>query len=161
MDCKKATAAVVLVSIDLGGRCLGGIRTLFPLEVLSLLIPFELVAHDVDDFGERFQGGLCIEEGEACAAGEHVDGRLGVFVTDGVADLAVDKGVELGDALAARGEALVGELAEGGDGPGAVAVGFRQVLGDFGLNAKALDERDEERLAEAVGADEADLVGLA
>jgi len=35
------------------------------------------------------------------------------------------------------------------------------VLGDLCLDAKVLDERDEEGVAVAVGADEADLVSLA
>ena len=40
----------------------------------------------------------------------------------GVADFAVDEGVERGDARAADGVARVCGGAEGGDGPGAVAV---------------------------------------
>ncbi|GKT57296.1 hypothetical protein ColTof3_04635 [Colletotrichum tofieldiae] len=132
-----------------------------PLQVLPPPVPLQLLGHDVDDLGQGLERGLGVEEGEARATGQDVDGRLGVLVPHGVPHLAVDEGVELGDALAARGEALVGGPAQGGDGPGAVAVALGEVLGDLGLDAKVLDDVDEERPAEAVGADEPDLVGLA
>ena len=82
-------------------------------------------------------------------------------MTDGIADLAIDERVKLRDALALGREALIGSLAQGRDGPGAVAVALGQVLGDLGLDAKVLDQVDEEGAAEAVGADQADAVRLA
>ena len=86
---------------------------------------------------------------------------MGVLVPDAVADFAVDEGVELAYFDAAHGEAFLGWGRQGGDDPGAVAVGFDQVLGDVGFDAEVLDQVDEEGFGEAVGADEADLVRLA
>lgn len=82
-------------------------------------------------------------------------------MADRISDLTIDEGVELRNALTAGGEALIGRAAESGDSPGTVAVGLGQVLGDLGLDAKVLDERDEQGLAEAVGTNKADLVSLA
>lgn len=95
---------------------------LLPLPLLPLLTPLQLLCHRVNDAGEGFQGRLGIEEGEARAPGQDIDGGAGVFVAAGVADFAVDEGVEGGDAGAADGVARVCGRAEGRDGPGAVAV---------------------------------------
>ncbi len=132
-----------------------------PLERASVRVPAQLVGHQVDDGGQGVERGLGVQEGEPGPPRQDVDGGLGVLVTDGVADLAVDEGVEGGDAQAADGEAAVGGARQCGDGPGAVAVGFRQVAGDVGLEAEVLDQVDEEGFGVAVGADQTDLVRLA
>lgn len=133
----------------------------FPLLLLSLLVPVELAGHDVDDHGQRLERGLSVEEGEACAAGEDVYCGLGGFVAHRVTDLTVDEGVELRNALAADGEALVGRFTKCGNGPGSVTVSFSQVLGDFSLETKVLNDVDEKCLAPAVSTKKSDLVSLA
>ena len=132
-----------------------------PLAVLPLAAPLQLLGHEIDDAGEGLQGSLGVQKGQPGAAGEDVHGRLGVLVADGVADLAVDERVEGRELGATDGKAALGGATEGGDGPGAVAVGFAQVLGDDGLDAEVLDQVDEERFGEAVGAHQADRVRLA
>lgn len=132
-----------------------------PLGFLARRTPLEFLAHEIDDLGQGLEGRLRVEEGQPGPPGQDIRGALGVLVADGVADLAVDERVEVGDALAADGEALFGRGAEGGDLPGAVAVGFAEVLCDVGLDAVVLDQVDEEGFAPAVGADQLDLVRLA
>jgi hypothetical protein len=82
-------------------------------------------------------------------------------VAHAVAYFAVNVGVEAGDLLTADREALLGGCGEGGDGPGAVAIGLAEVLGDVDLDAVVLDQVDEEGLGVAVGTDKTDTVGLA
>lgn len=132
-----------------------------PFLFLSLLAPFELAGHDVNDVGKRLEGGLGVEEGETCATGNDINCGLGRLVAHGVSDLTVDEGVEGRDTLTAYRETLLGGVAKRGDLPGTIAIGFSQVLGNLGLDTKVLDDVDEEGLAPAVRAEKLDLVSLA
>ena len=53
--------------------------------------PLQFFAHDGDDVGEGFLGRLDVQEGEAKASGDHVDGCHRVLA-DAVADFGVDVG---------------------------------------------------------------------
>lgn len=66
------------------GQELGRVAELF---VLAFAVPSEFLRHDIDHGRERFEGGFRIEETEAGAAGDHVDGGGGVFAAAGPGDL--------------------------------------------------------------------------
>ena len=134
---------------------------ILPLLVLSRLAPLVLIGHHVDNLGQGLEGSLSVQESKTGAAGNDIDGGLCVLVAHSVADLTVNEGVEIADAVAADGEALFSRFAEGGDLPGAVTVRLGEVLGDFGLDAVVLDQVDEEGLAPTVSSNESDLMGLA
>ena len=127
---------------------------LSPFLLPPRLVPAQLPRHEVDDAGQRRQRAVNIEEGEAGAAGDYVDGRAGGLGADAVEDLRFDEGVvgeEAGSGIGAGGE----------DCPGAVAVVGREVVRDVRLDVVGLDNLGLEGGGEAVGAGEADEAGLA
>jgi hypothetical protein len=63
--------------------------------ILSLFLalcfgPVELVCHDIDDPRKGIKGCVCIEEGKTGTAGENINGRKSIFVTDCISHFCVD-----------------------------------------------------------------------
>lgn len=129
-------------------------HSLGPLLLPARLVPAQLTRHEVDDAGERGEGAVHVEEGEAGAAGDDVDSGAGGLGANAVEDLGLDEGV-------AGKEAGGGGGPGAEDGPGTVAVVCREVVRDVGVDAVRLDDLGLELGGEAVGAGQADEAGLA
>jgi hypothetical protein len=103
------------------------------LAVLLLLIPPELLRHDVDDSRESLEGSLRVEEGETGTASDDVDGGSGVLAADTPGDFGVDVGVDGVETGAVDGETKTGSGSKSGDAPSAVTVGLAEMLSDVEL----------------------------
>ncbi|KAI6752390.1 hypothetical protein HG530_013759 [Fusarium avenaceum] len=109
---------------------------------------------NVENAGKSLKGLGGVEEGDTGTAGNNIGDGAGGFGADAVGDLSLDEGHGGNETGVERGR-------DGEEGPGAVTVVVRKVVGDISVDGVCLHQLRGQRGRVSVGADEGNVAGAA